>query len=219
MKNRGKFGHNDKAVQSFELYRVEEMPSDQHSRRHHIWLELAALLAALAVVTGGLRIGYYHYMRSAYPIKYSEYVTAYAKQYGFEPSLIYALIRTESQFDPDAVSSAKAIGLMQLTKDTFEWAQKRSDVKDQIPVNELFKPEVNIHYGVLVLSLLREEFSDTRTMLAAYNAGIGNARRWLKNSEYSDDGATLKSIPYEETRNYVKNIPHIQSIYKKLYGC
>lgn len=205
-------------VQSFELYRVGETPPERRSRRHR-WLRFASLLAVLTVVACCLRVGYDHYMRSAYPKKYSEYVDAYAKQYGFEPSLIYALIRTESGFNPDAVSSAHAMGLMQLTKETFEWAQKRSNVKETIPVNELFRPEINIHYGVLVLSLLREEFGDTRTTLAAYNAGIGNARRWLKDSTYSDDGKTLKTIPYKETRSYVEKIPRTQSIYQKLYHC
>lgn len=218
MKNSQKKLRSGSMVQSFELYRTADSPPVRHSRRRHA-LEAAALLAALAVLTGCLRAGYYHYMRSAYPLKYSSTITAYAKQYGFEPSLIYALIQTESGFNPDAVSSAKAIGLMQLTEETFDWAQNRENVSEKIPANELFKPEVNIHYGVLVLSLLREEFSDTRTMLAAYNAGIGNARRWLKNSDYSDDGKTLKTIPFEETQKYVEKIPHVQSMYIELYDC
>ena len=74
------------------------------------------------------------------------------------------------------------------------------------------------HYGVMVLSLLREEFSDPQTLLAAYNAGIGNARKWLTDPEYSDDGVTLKSIPFPETAKYVEKIPIAEDMYRELYG-
>ena len=132
--------------------------------------------------------------------------------------MIYALIRTESEFDPDAVSSAHAMGLMQLTEDTFRWAQSRSPEAESIPEEALFDPETNIRYGVMVLSLLREQFSDTGVLLAAYNAGIGNVRKWLADPTYSDDGSTLKAIPFPETAAYVEKIPAAQEMYRELYN-
>ena len=181
-------------------------------------IEIIFLSVMLVVVTVLLRFGYCRFMKAAYPLKFSELVTSYAEEYGFEPSLVYAVIRTESGFDPQAVSYKKAIGLMQITKDTFDWAQIRSPEKESLPAERLYDPEINIHYGIRVLSLLKEEFSDTTTMLAAYNAGIGNVRRWLKDPAYSDDGVRLKSIPFRETRNYVRKIPSAKWIYERLYN-
>lgn len=185
-------------------------------RRHRA--EVAFLLVALILTGLLLHTGYQRFMRNAYPLKYDNLVTAYSNQYDFSPSLIYALIRTESGFDPNAVSNADAVGLMQLTRDTFDWAQSRVTESEKKTFDELSDPETNIQYGVLVLSMLREQFSDTRTMLAAYNAGIGNVKKWLRNAEYSDDGVTLKTIPYEETRNYVDKIPAAQRMYEELYN-
>lgn len=203
------------AVASITLERAGGAPPGKKRRR--LWLTLAALLLALALAALLLWGGYRKYMRSAYPVKYEELVTRYAQEYGFEPSFLYAVIRTESSFNPDAVSSADAIGLMQITEVTFDWAQMRSPEDEALPVNELFDPETNIRYGAMVLSLLREIYPDTTTFLAAYNAGIGNVRRWLEDPAYSDDGETLKAIPYSETAQYVERIPAAQKMYRELY--
>ena len=203
--------------ESVELERADSVKSKPKSRLR-VRVELVLLAVLLMAATGLLHVGYRRYMRAAYPVAYSEYVEKYAEYYHFEPAFLYALIRTESEFNPDAVSHAGAMGLMQLTEDTFQWAQSRSPEGENIPTNELFDPETNIHYGVMVLSLLREEFSDPQTLLAAYNAGIGNARKWLADPEYSDDGVTLKSIPFPETAKYVEKIPIAEDMYRELYG-
>lgn len=205
-------------IESFNIYRNgEKSAADSAGRRGRHTAELAFLLAVLFFACLLLRIGCTRYMRAAYPLKYQEYVTSYAKQYDFDPALIYALIRTESGFNPHAVSSADAVGLMQLTKDTYDWAQTKLPESERLPEEDLYDPETNIRYGVLVLSMLRDQFSDTNTMLAAYNAGIGNVRRWLRNPDYSDDGKTLKTIPFNETRKYVDKIPAAQRVYEELY--
>ncbi|MDD3692658.1 MAG: lytic transglycosylase domain-containing protein [Oscillospiraceae bacterium] len=196
--------HNNKARHKFKTL-------------SRIVLDAIAFLALSAILAGLLHLGYFCFMRAAYPVKYNDFVTHYANMYGFEPSLAFAIIRTESGFDSDAVSHANALGLMQITRDTFDWAQSRTPGNENLPHDRLFDPETNIQYGLFVLSLLREEFSDTHTMLAAYNAGIGNVRKWLKDSECSDDGVTLKYIPYNETRCYVKKVPTAKKIYEKLY--
>ena len=111
---------------SFVLERNGSADGKQPRRAAERRVELAALFVLLLLAGALLRVGYRQYMRAAYPLAYSDYVEKYAKVYEFEPSLIYALIRTESEFDPDAISSAHAMGLMQLTADTFQWAQSRS---------------------------------------------------------------------------------------------
>lgn len=186
-------------------------------RRLPVWLEVLVLLALVAGAVFLLRAGYRQYMTAAYPLRYQQVVDECAAQYGLHPSLVYAVIRTESGFDPKAVSPAKARGLMQLTKDTFEWAQRRVPYTGDAEEDALFDPQTNIRYGVLVLHLLGEQFEDEDTILAAYNAGMGNVSRWLADAAYSDDGVTLREIPYPETRNYVQRVRDAQAMYRKLY--
>lgn len=155
--------------------------------------------------------------RLIYPIKYSETVEEMAQQCSLPPSLIYAVIHTESKFDPSATSAAGAKGLMQITDDTHRWACKRGGV-DASTSEKLYESDVNIRVGCYVLSLLYEQFPETETVLAAYNAGQGRVSKWLKDPAYSKDGRTLYNIPYEETENYVRRVINTQEKYQKLYN-
>lgn len=179
-------------------------------------IEAVVWLCALAALAVGLRWGYLRYMRAAYPDTYRETVEVCAAEYGFAPSLIFAVIYTESNFDAAVVSVADAKGLMQVTDSTLEWALFRLDQKGKQV--DLFDPASNIFYGTTVLSLLSERFADTDTALAAYNAGQGNVGRWLEDAACSDDGVTLKYIPYEETREYIVRVHKAQEMYQRLYG-
>lgn len=178
------------------------------------------VVIVLAVLIGGgvylMRFGYATYERSAYPLKYTEYVTTYAEEYDLQPSIVYAVIRTESRFDPNAKSSVGAKGLMQLMDVTYEWAQSRLPGADE-PLDRIFDPETNIRCGCVYLRYCFDNFTDTRAAIAAYNAGVNKVSGWLEDSRYSDDGVTLKSIPIEETRNYVDYVLKAQAIYQRLY--
>lgn len=180
-------------------------------------LEVVILLAALVLIGVLLRSAYHHFMRTAYPRTYAELVEEQAQATGLEPSLLYAIIRTESNFHPEAVSSAGAVGLMQLTADTFMWAQSRTEEEEILEAEQLFDPAVNIRYGALVVTLLEEQFHSRETVIAAYNAGIGNVRKWLQDEACSRDGVTLYSIPFEETRDYVQRVLDAQRMYQELY--
>jgi len=158
-----------------------------------------------------------HIGKTLYPIQYSDLVEQAAEENGYPPSLIYAIIHTESKFDKDAVSSADAKGLMQITDATFHWAQRRAGEKKS-DSNNLFIPEINIKYGCYILTLLSEQFSNIETVLAAYNAGQGHVAEWLKDSRYSADGVTLHTIPYEETANYISRVLTAQKRYQLLYN-
>ncbi|MBQ0098258.1 MAG: lytic transglycosylase domain-containing protein [Oscillospiraceae bacterium] len=152
-----------------------------------------------------------------YPQKYSEFVEKYAEEYGVEESLVYAVIRTESGFHEDAESSVGAKGLMQLMPETFSWLQEK--LGDE-PMNEdaLLNPEINIKYGTFYLSLLLSAYNDNpKTAVAAYNAGTTVVDKWLSDTTYSDDGLTLKDIPYEETKRHVARVMQAKSVYEKLY--
>ena len=94
------------------------------------------------------------FTKSLYPIKYESYVESYSKEFGVDVCLVYGVIRTESGFDPEAVSQAGAIGLMQLMPDTFTWLQNyRTNFMPEklIDSSKLYDPKTNIEYGTYLL--------------------------------------------------------------------
>lgn len=181
----------------------------------------ALVIAILAVVAIG--IGFLAdfiitcFEKNAYPREYAEYVEAYAEQYGVPETLIFAVIRTESSFDSGAVSSAGAVGLMQMLPETFEWLTDEI-LFDHLESGMLYDPETNIKYGTYLLSRYYDRYGDWRLVFAAYNGGPGNLDKWLEDPEYSDGEGGLKKIPFRETRNYVKKVTDAWDMYERLYG-
>ncbi len=173
-------------------------------------------VAVLLVLAVGVRVAYGMYLRAAYPIKYEDIVTECAVAYDLPPSLLYAVIRTESHFREDAVSHAGAKGLMQLMDATFVWIQEQH-FEEPTSLEHILEPEVNIHSGSKVLAVLKTMFSHTETALAAYNAGSGTVKGWLTDTQYSHDGETLTHIPYQETEQYVQRVLSAQKRYQELY--
>lgn len=128
-----------------------------------------------------------------------------------EPALVFALIKAESGFRADAVSSAGAVGLMQLLPSTAEYVCEREGMEfDEARLSE---QEYNVTLGCLYLKYLLRRFPVTETAVAAYNAGEGVVGEWLGNPNYSKDGKSLLAIPYPETRAYVKKIVKFKKIY------
>lgn len=178
------------------------------------------LLVFLVVIMGFAGIFYFitdRLARHIYPLEYSDIVEHYAEKYHVEKALVYAVINVESGFRKDALSQRGAMGLMQLTPKTYEWALMRDGQKPTKNHDELYNPDINIHYGVYVLSLHLEEFSDIDTALCAYNAGRGAVKNWLSDERYCTDGLTVTNIPYNETKNYVKKVKNALNAYNKLY--
>lgn len=154
------------------------------------------------------------FLRKTHPQKYSESVEKYAVEYDVPESVVYAVIKTESGFTPDAVSLKGAIGLMQITPDTFDWLCSKTGGEANALL--LYEPDTNIRYGTYFLSLLHNEYKAWDTVYAAYNAGRGRVNSWLASEEYNNNGR-LKNIPYEETASYVKKVEKAQSVYARLY--
>lgn len=150
-----------------------------------------------------------------YPREYSEYVTEYSDEYNVPEPLIYAVIYTESKFDQNAVSSAGAVGLMQLMPDTMDWLSRLKG--ESAPTGDIADPKTNIKYGTYYLSYLYDRFGNWETAIAAYNAGHGRVGGWLEDSRYSDDGITLKTIPITETKNYVNRVAAAMQEYTEIY--
>ncbi len=153
---------------------------------------------------------------SIYPVKYKNLVSKYSELYELDPYLVFSIIKVESSFIPDAVSSKNARGLMQITEKTGNWGAEQLKLTNYSS-NELFEPETNIKIGCWYLSVLYNEFGSTDLVLAAYNGGSGNVSKWLKDTNFSQDGKSLSRIPFKETDKYVKKVKNCYEIYKRLY--
>ena len=179
------------------------------------------VLLPIIIIAISLGVGYLYddiwddMDRRIYPQKYQEHISKYSKEYGVPEYIVYATVKVESDFDSGAVSSKGAIGLMQITPDTFDWLQLL--MREELDQRMLYDPETNIKYGTYLLSYLYDQFGNWETVHAAYNAGMTRVKGWLNNAEYSDGDGTLKNIPFEETREYVKKIADTVTEYKKLY--
>lgn len=152
-------------------------------------------------------------MKKIYPKAYSEYVVKYAKENNIDENLVYAIIKAESNFNKDAVSSSGAIGLMQLMNSTA----KDVSVKLGIDNYDLNNAEDNIKLGTKYFSILFEKYKNNAVALMAYNAGNGNVDKWIESGIIKEDGTDAENIPYKETNNYVRKILRDYKIYKELY--
>lgn len=151
--------------------------------------------------------------RLIYPEDYQIIVEKYAKKYSVPKELVFAVIKVESNFDPNVVSSAGAMGLMQMLPSTYEWLT--SKLGDEYSQDALYDPETNIKYGTYYLQYLYSRFGSWEKAIIAYNWGEGNFSDFLASEGYTE--GDYNSIPAEETRNYVKKVMHHWKKYKELY--
>ncbi len=191
------------------------------SRRSRVLFgEVIFLLLAILVSGVFVRTGLIEFYRRAYPLKYTEFVEKFCMEKKLEPALIYAVIRTESSFNPQAVGPVAAIdarGLMQITSDAFNWVQMRQGEEPMDP-ETLFEPEVNIDCGTEMLRMFLDEFDFVENALCAYHAGRTNAIKWLADPEYAPDGKRITNIPFGDTAAYVRKVCKTMEIYQELYG-
>lgn len=175
----------------------------------------AAVLCAAAIIFVAVFLVGKTVFKVVYPMKYTDEIARYAAEYKVPESLLYAVVHTESGYDPNAKSGAGALGLTQITPETFSWLQTKTG--EELPESELYNPEVSIKYCAVFYGLLLTEFGDTKTAVAAYHAGRGRVNSWLSDSEISPDGQTLENIPAGETKNYVAKVLRAITIYNNLY--
>ncbi|MFO6379545.1 lytic transglycosylase domain-containing protein, partial [Pseudomonas aeruginosa] len=126
---------------------------------------------------------------------------------------IFAITRQESAFMSDARSGVGATGLMQLMPGTA----KETSRKFGIPLastQQLIVPDVNIRLGAAYLSQVHGQFNGNRVLAsAAYNAGPGRVRQWLKDTRHLAFDVWIETIPFDETRQYVQNVLSYAVIY------
>ncbi len=189
-------------------------------KRLTIFPKSIAVIAAFAVVWLAAwlvwdTVGREQAERQRYQLEYSDIVAACADEFDVPQEMIFAVIHTESNFDPEAVSRAGAKGLMQIVDPTNDWIALHLG-EEPMP-QRLFEPAFNIRRGTWLLSYTFNKYGSWEVALAAYNAGIGNANKWLANPDYSSDGKMLDVIPFYETREYVSRVMAAAEKYRKLY--
>lgn len=172
------------------------------------------ILSVFIILFGSLLVEKDTINKLIYPKGYSEYVQKSAKEFNLEENLVYSIIKAESKFKKSAISHKGAKGLMQISDITRDWAKEELDLKEI----DIYDPEINIRIGCWYINKLYKEFGNLDLVIAAYNGGSGNVRKWLDNNDYSKDGKRLHNIPFKETSNYVEKVKKNYDKYNKIYS-
>jgi soluble lytic murein transglycosylase len=156
-----------------------------------------------------------YFFRMYYPLKYGEEIEKYAKKNGVDPNLVRGLILQESYYNPEAKSRVGATGLMQLMPPTA--AEHARSLHIAFAASRLTSPGVNIELGTFHLRMRINMFGGNAYMaVASYNAGQGNVMKWKRAAPSKPTDEFLESIPFQETRNYVKRVTMLRSTYARL---
>lgn len=190
-------------------------------RRKQVWMVL--LLFCLGVLFfQSNSIG-----RLIHPIHYEEDIRISAAHFSIDPMLIAAIIRTESKFNPDLISSKNAMGLMQIMPETADWIIEQGGYHLQMR-EHVMRPEVNIEMGTWYVHWLQSRFKGQMSyrqsekdliavIAAAYNAGHNKVGQWIRDSVWDGRYETRLDIPYGETRHYIKRVMYYYDKYTSFY--
>ena len=155
--------------------------------------------------------------RLVYPVVHQDALLAEAAEQQLDPSLVAALIRQESMFNPAATSPAGARGLMQVMPDLGGRLAGSLGYPVWDPVL-LYQPDVSLQLGSFHLQELAGRYTEPSHILAAYNAGASRVERWAKRTGVEDPEVFAERIPFVETRGYVRVIQRNQELYRSLYA-
>jgi len=161
-----------------------------------------------------------NFWKNFYPLAYAKAIHVNAKIFNIDPYFVKGLIRQESLFNSQVQSRAGAIGLMQIMPETGRLLYANSKKSEPFNTTILFNPETNIQLGIQYIDQLNKRFKKNRThILISYNAGPHNLKKWLKRFRHlQDPDVFIESIPYPETRKYVKKVLRNYGIYQSLYS-
>jgi soluble lytic murein transglycosylase len=142
-----------------------------------------------------------------YPMPHRSAVTRIADEQGVSPAWVYGIIRQESRFMPSASSSVGARGLMQIMPATERWLVRKLAMPSQAE-SGLSPLDWNMTLGSAYLGMLLDKFDGSYVLAsAAYNAGAGRSRAWRRALDAPMEAAVfIETIPFYETRGYVKNV-------------
>ncbi|NVL30994.1 lytic transglycosylase domain-containing protein, partial [Pseudomonas syringae pv. actinidiae] len=148
-----------------------------------------------------------------FPMAHRDTLVREAKVRGLHSSWVFAITRQESAFMDDARSGVGASGLMQLMPATAKETARKFSIPLSSP-QQVLDPDTNIQLGAAYLSSVHTQFNGNRVLAsAAYNAGPGRVRQWLKGANHLAFDVWVESIPFDETRQYVQNVLSYSVIY------
>lgn len=237
---RYRFGHDPVTFTEADLAAVEALPGITRAREllrvglrvdaRREWrdalrdlddrqLELAAVLAGRwgwhdrAIVTVA-RADHFDDLDLRFPLVYQDLVLKNARAMGLDPAWVYGVMRQESAFWERARSHAGALGLMQLMPSTARETARR--LKDRVDgVHDLLSPRKNIRLGAAYLRRVLDSFGGHQGLAtAAYNAGPGRVRSWLPGSYPLAADIWVDTVPFNETRRYVKRVMTYTAVYE-----
>jgi len=216
---------NDSAKRAFELFHLQRF---SHARKEwNYWLSKLnkndKLVAASIAFDNGwfdrpiftlAQQGYLNDVDLRFPIAYENHINKYAKKADIDASWALAITRRESSFMADAHSSAGAKGLMQLMPQTAKQLARRS-----VSTKYILKADNNIHLGTKYLKKLLDQYQGNAVLAtASYNAGPHRVRKWISKLDNMPADIWIETIPFKETREYVKSVMAYQQIYQHKTG-
>jgi soluble lytic murein transglycosylase len=210
-----------------DLARLELILASHFRRAPEVDLVMAEALASRGYVVDAQEIAATYvvehpqapldFWELAYPRPYSTTVEAAAAEFSVDPLLLWAVMREESRYDPEALSYVGARGLMQVMPTTQEWIAEQ--LGEEISPGEAFTPETSIRMGAWFLRFLLDYFEDDLDLaVAAYNGGAGSVDIWLEDPRVSDRDDFLRWIGFGETREYLSKVLLSYRVYRELYG-
>jgi soluble lytic murein transglycosylase len=153
-----------------------------------------------------------------FPLPYRGDLFQNAQALGLDPYLVAGLVRQESEFDPQAVSRARAYGLTQVRPGTGREFARKVGISG-FSSRLLYQPSANLKIGSAILrSMLDRQNGKLEPTLAAYNAGPNRATEWLGWYSYREPAEFVEAIPFTETRDYVQAVMRNADVYRRLYG-
>ncbi len=196
---------------------VASLPANQQEQlARYAFDNKWADLSVQATITAKL----WDHLEERFPLAWDKEFNQYTKNKAIQKSYAMAIARQESAWNPQARSPVGATGLMQLMPATAKHTAQKQGISDYVNVSQLTNPTKNIEIGTAYLDDVYQQFGNNRILAsAAYNAGPSRVNRWLGNSAGRIDAiAFVESIPFSETRGYVKNVLSYDLFYQHFMG-
>ena len=165
-------------------------------------------------IFGFSKAGYLDDLSRRFPMPFDSQLQSNAKKNNIDLAWAYAIVRRESSFMPDAASHAGALGLMQVMPGTARYLAKK-----KVKRSTLFNPNRNVELGTQYMRYLMDKMDNNPILAtASYNAGWRRVKQWLPEKGNIPLDLWIETIPFKETRNYVKAVLAYQQIYSQHLG-
>lgn len=160
------------------------------------------------------KVGYLNDVDLRFPLAFQKNITKYAKKNNIDPAWAFAIARRESSFMPDANSGVGAKGLMQIMLGTAKQVERK-----RVSTKYLLNAKNNIKLGTKYLKILSDQYKGNNVLAtASYNAGPHRVKKWAKEAKGMPIDMWIETIPFKETREYVKSVLAYQQIYQHKIG-